>query len=44
MTLPIHTARLIVRDYTLDDLDDVYEVFADPRVSPGPPPEEAGSS
>ncbi len=43
MTLPIHTARLIVRDYTLDDLDDVYEVFAD-VAAPGPPPGEAGSS
>lgn len=33
MTLPIHTARLTVRDYALGDLDDVHEVFADPRVS-----------
>ncbi len=35
MTLPLTTGRLVIREYTLDDLDDVAEVFADPLVSTG---------
>jgi ribosomal-protein-alanine N-acetyltransferase len=32
MTLPLDTPRLLVREYTLDDLDDVAEILADPKV------------
>jgi RimJ/RimL family protein N-acetyltransferase len=32
MTIPAHTKRLVVREYTLDDLDDVCAVLGDPKV------------
>ena len=32
MTLPLHTGRLVVREFTLDDLDALTVVFADPAV------------
>ena len=32
MTLPLHTARLIVREFTAADLDALATVFADPAV------------
>jgi ribosomal-protein-alanine N-acetyltransferase len=32
MTLPLHTARLVVRELTADDLDALAAVFADPAV------------
>ena len=35
MSLPIDTPRLVVRAYTLADLDDVYDVLSDPLVSLG---------
>jgi ribosomal-protein-alanine N-acetyltransferase len=32
MTLPLHTARLVVREFTADDVDALAAVFADPAV------------
>ena len=32
MTLPVCTRRLVVREYTMADLDDVLAVIGDPRV------------
>ncbi len=32
MTLPLHTERLIVREFTAADLDALATVFADPAV------------
>jgi RimJ/RimL family protein N-acetyltransferase len=32
MTLPLHTARLVVREFTAADLDALAAVFADPAV------------
>ena len=36
MTLPITTPRLVIRDYTMADLDDVAAVLADPLVDMAP--------
>jgi [ribosomal protein S5]-alanine N-acetyltransferase len=33
VTLPLRTARLLVREYTLADLDDVARIFADPELA-----------
>ena len=43
MTLPLETARLLIREYSPADLDEVARMFADPALTLGGRPRAARS-